>query len=162
MNKLFEFDEHIGCWRVLVQTSDLNDKSVTKAKLGNDVRLWVTQLWQDAINSLSEAIASLRIYVQEHLSTLQSNLQALGHDVETIDERVTELEHRPSGGGGGSDNPHIIVLTQAEYDALTSYEKDVPYFIIPSPTLWRFGDKLPMILGGYGKVMGDPLPIMLN
>lgn len=159
---IFRNEFHSGHKVPQIETDDLSQKAVTKDKLGDDVRSWISQLIKTAIDELALAIANLRTYVQESLSTLQRNLQTLGHDVETIDERVTELEHRPSGGGGGSDNPHIIVLTQAEYDALTSYEKDVPYFIIPSPTLWRFGDKLPMILGGYGKVMGDPLPIMLN
>lgn len=38
MRKLFEFNQHIGRWKVLVQTSDINNKAITREKLSDE--LW--------------------------------------------------------------------------------------------------------------------------
>jgi len=49
MRKLFEFNQHIGRWRVLVQTSDINNKAVTKEKLSDD-------LWKEICRMASDEL----------------------------------------------------------------------------------------------------------
>ena len=59
MRKLFEFNQHIGRWRVLVQTSDINNKAVTKEKLSDD--LW-KEICRMASDELLVAVFDITTY----------------------------------------------------------------------------------------------------
>ena len=51
-----------------------------------------------------------------------------------------------TGGGGGSDTPAHVFLTQASYDALEQKDSETLYFIVEDTSAWHFGDQLPIRL----------------
>lgn len=84
-------------------------------------------------------------------------------NLESVVHRLEEAEKQLAGilDGSLAPAPKFHVMTQAEYDALKTYEPNVPYFIVEQ-RFWRFGDNLPIILGGYGTALGEPFPIILT
>ena len=142
---IFKLDFHSGHKVPLIETDDISNKAITVAKLGDDIVSWIQRLVRDSVISL---IGSL----DEISAALTSFAERLG----SAEQAIEELRSNPS-----CDCPHIIQLTQAEYDALEDYERGAIYFII-EPEYWHFGDTFPVILGGYGESLGEPLPILLN
>lgn len=69
---------------------------------------------------------------------------------EALSERITRIEENPvtpSPGPSGDSIKHLF-MTQTEYDALESYERDTLYFILEhSESHSHFGDTFPLILG---------------
>lgn len=120
----------------------------------------------------------------EHVAALANQIKdlRLGKNQQDINEDIYNKIQSVSGGGGNGEafeelvqrvtnleqNPpekikHIF-LTQVEYDALESYNKDTLYFIIEyhnSGSASHFGDTFPFILGGSSK-FGDTFPITLD
>lgn len=135
---IFRWDFHSGHKVPLTETDDISNKAITIAKLGDDVISWIQDIARNTVLSLAE--------------TIERIIERLGN----AEHAIEELQNTSS-----CNCPHIIKITQAEYDALTTYERGAIYFIV-EPEFWRFGDGLPMILGGYGTSLGDPLPILLN
>ena len=88
-----------------------------------------TSVSQETINSLSDRIG-------EEISRAQGIENSL-------DRRVSELEQNPV-----SNEVKHIFITQAQYEALESYERDTLYLIIESSSeVSHFGDSFPFILG---------------
>ena len=120
----------------------------------------------------------------EHVVALANQIKdlRLGKNQQDINEDIYNKIQSASGGGGNEEafedlvrrvtnleqNPpekikHIFV-TQREYDALESYNKDALYFIIEyhnSGSASHFGDTFPFTLGGSSK-FGDTFPITLD
>lgn len=59
----------------------------------------------------------------------------------TFGDHTNTTEPTVSGDG----TKHII-LTSAQYNALSEYENNAIYFIVDSTTTWGFGDGFPIIL----------------
>lgn len=103
------------------------------------------------------ALQDLRISISNYINRTTTKLEEVSDLVNTetnrateaesvLADRITVLEQRP-GGGGGDSTKHIF-LTQAEYDALESYEVDALYLIIErTESNTHFGDRFPLIFG---------------
>lgn len=142
---IFRNEFHTGHKVTLIETDDISDKAITKDKLADDVRPWILQVFEDAVSAFKQ--------------TVQGWLDALSRRLSSAEGRITSLEERPV-----CTCKKFVVLTQEEYDALPYIVRGVPYFIIEPEenTMWRFGDPLPIILGGYGTAIGEPFPILLH
>lgn len=99
--------------------------------------------------------------VNEKLTKIFNDLLLFTNRIEKAEYEIAELQEHPSDN---CDCPHIIQLTQEEYDALQQYERGTIYFIVEKDInpFWRIGDPLPMVIGGYGLAIGDPLPIIVG
>ena len=63
-------------------------------------------------------------------------------------EQIDQPGYDPSAGSGGGSytGPRHVILNQAAYDALSSYDNNAIYFIVNSQnnTNWAFGDTFPI------------------
>ena len=148
-----------------IKTSKRVNKPVAPCRLIHGRNIMPGTITEDKLEKgLLSAIADkvkvlLSDFLRDITSKLNDILQSLSRHntrIEVTEQAIEELRSNPS-----CDCPHIIQLTQAEYDALTTYERGAIYFII-EPEYWHFGDTFPVILGGYGESLGEPLPILLN
>lgn len=100
---------------------------------------------------------------------LEKNQQDINEDIyNKIDtylnylyEKISSLEQDINK----KDNIKHVFLTQQQYDALDTYEKDTLYFIIEkqiSGSGSRFGDTFPLIFGQASSNFGDPFPLILG
>ena len=84
---------------------------------------------------------------------------------EQLSNLITQIENNIKN----KDNVNHIFLTQVEYDALTTYEKDTLYIIVEHESSGgssssRFGDTFPFVLGGPVEptLLGGKFPITLD
>lgn len=99
MQKVFEFCQHIGDWRVLVQTKDINNKAVTTEKIA-DGAVTLPKLAQNVIeyiaNGISDAIAAYKRLVDAALAKLHADDQAIvehhNDDMRKINKRMDYLQ----------------------------------------------------------------------
>lgn len=109
--------------------------------------------------TIKDKSVTLKKLADNVIDWIKSMVRTLAGRIKGVEESVAEIQQQLSSGV----SPKFHVMTQAEYDALETYEPNVPYFIIErANTQWRFGDNLPIILGGYGTVLGEPFPILLT
>ena len=101
---------------------------------------------QDININLGNTVTRLNNKVNTLEETLNTETNRAIEAESTLANKINELEQRP-GGGGGDSTKHIF-LTQAEYDALESYEVDALYLIIErTESNTHFGDRFPLIFG---------------
>ena len=79
-----------------------------------------------------------------------------GSDNTELEERVDAIDALLRN----NDGIKHVILSQAEYDMLTSYDNNTIYFIIDQE--WLLGDALPIILCEEHTELGQALPIMLS
>ena len=109
--------------------------------------------------TINDKSVTLKKLADNVIDWIKSMVRTLAGRIRDVEGSVSELQRQVASG----INPKYHVMTQDEYDALESYEPNVPYFIVErTNTQWRFGDNLPIILGGYGTALGEPFPIILN
>lgn len=131
--RLFNFDIHIGKWRVLVQTRDIADKAVTGRKIADRVIDWLhimkkairnEHIDDDAVDTRTIAEDAVRTF---HLHDKAVTPEKLSGRVvgEIIDPRIRNLqnqidsfnEHGLSVANGFGDDPHIGISQKALTDA---------------------------------------------
>lgn len=143
------------------------------------------------IDVINEQIDNININIQSDLDELGTRISNTNTRVDNLAnqigseedrakaaeqdlaERISKIEENPitpgptpepapEPGHSGDSIKHLF-MTQAEYDALESYEKDTIYFILEYTTrsASRFGDTFPFVLGGSSK-FGDEFPLTLN
>lgn len=98
----------------------------------------------------------------EHIVALAHQIKdlRLNKNQQDINE---EVERRLESIEQGKDKFKHQLITQAKYDALTSYEKNTIYLIIDfSEETSVFGDTFPFILGGPSSKFGDNFPLIFN
>ena len=101
---------------------------------------------QDININLGNTVTRLNNKVDGLEETLNTETNRATEAESVLANRITVLEQRPSGGGG--DSTKHIFLTQAEYNALESYEVDALYLIIErTESNTHFGDRFPLIFG---------------
>ena len=79
-----------------------------------------------------------------------------GSDNTELEERVDAIDALLRN----NDGIKHVILSQTEYDMLTSYDNNTIYFIIDQE--WLLGDALPIILCEEHTELGQALPIMLS
>ena len=85
----------------------------------------------------------------EHVAALANQIKdlRLGKNQQDINEDIYNKIQEVSGGTSSEKTKHVFI-TQEEYDALESYEKDTLYLIIENlGEESHFGDVFPFILG---------------
>lgn len=106
--------------------------------------------------NIGEALTSLgtRLNSLERTSVSQETVNSLNNRIgeeisraqgieNSLDRRISELEQNPV-----SNKVKHIFITQEQYEALESYERDTLYLIIESSSeVSHFGDSFPFILG---------------
>lgn len=133
MHKLFEFVEHIGKWRTLIQSRDINNeaiesrhiaaKAVTLSKIAQDVITYIDE-------RISNAIAEYKELVDGDLQQLHADDQAIveqqHEDVRVINERMDFLqqlvesyhEHGIAVANEFGNNPRISISQATMTDAI--------------------------------------------
>ncbi len=102
------------------------------------------------------ALQDLSISINNYINRTNTKLEEVTDSVSTetnrataaeqaLAERITRVEENP---GTPKDSIKHLFMTQTEYDALESYERDTLYFILEhSESHSHFGDTFPLILG---------------
>ena len=123
----------------------------------------------DKYNRIQEFIESLNgSEDQEVLAQLIENINDLQQQINTEKNRAEEIELYLSNRLNSleeaiatKDSTKHVFLTQVQYDALVTYEKDTLYLIVENTNGSRFGDAFPLVFGS-SSVFGDPFPIILS
>ena len=100
----------------------------------------------DRYNQICEFIANLGDSDNgQILEQILTDIDTLQDDVSEINQKITDLEQNPVVPENLAGH---IFLTQEEYDALTTYEKDTLYIILEPKNSEgsSFGDAFPIIL----------------
>ena len=95
--------------------------------------------------SVYERINEVQREAGGDLSELEGRVDDIEEDVSSLNDRITELEQNPVIPENLAGH---IFLTQEEYDALTTYEKDTLYIILEHKSS-----------GGSGSSFGDTFPL---
>ena len=85
----------------------------------------------------------------EHVAALANQIKdlRLGKNQQDINEDIYNKIQEVSGGTSSEKTKHVFI-TQEEYNALESYERDTLYLIIERNSGSKFGeDTFPLILG---------------
>lgn len=136
----------------------------------------ITALDTDTQSTLQDLSISISNYINRTNTKLEEVTDLVNTETnrakaveQDLAERISRIEENPitpgptpEPGHSGDSIKHLF-MTQAEYDALESYEKDTIYFILEYTTrsASRFGDTFPFVLGGSSK-FGDEFPLTLN
>lgn len=91
MQKLFEFDEHLGAWRVLVQTRDISNRAVTSDKIA--LQAILTELIADlAVTTAKLADLSVTTPKIAELAVVTSKLADLAVTTAKVAEQAITTE----------------------------------------------------------------------
>ncbi len=112
----------------------------------------ITALDTDTQSALQDLSISISNYINRTNTKLEEVTDLVNTETnrataaeQALAERITHVEENP---GTPKDSIKHIFMTQAEYDALESYERDTLYFILEhSESHSHFGDTFPLILG---------------
>lgn len=160
-------DDNTAIHVILDQINDsINTINQNIENLGNDIaaqliainnRIDTTNNRITALDADTQAaLQDLSISISNYINRTTTKLNEVTDSVNTetnraiaveqeLAERITHVEENP---GTPKDSIKHIFMTQAEYDALESYERDTLYFILePSESQFHFGDTFPLILG---------------
>lgn len=108
----------------------------------------------NSINNQLEIISDIDV---EELKNIGETIEDIHRDTKELDERITEIESH------GSDGIKHRLVSQREYEALESYERNTLYIIVDfDDHASVFGDKFPFILGGSASKFGDTFPFTLG
>ena len=152
---------------ILDQINDsINTINQNIEDLGNDIAAQLIAInnridtTNNRINALDTdtraALQDLSISISNYINRTNTKLEEVTDLVNTetnrataaeqaLAERITQVEENP---GTPKDSIKHLFMTQAEYDALESYERDTLYFILEhSESHSHFGDTFPLILG---------------
>lgn len=100
---------------------------------------------QDLSISISNYINRTNTKLEEVTDLVNTETNRATAAEQALAERITQVEENP---GTPKDSIKHLFMTQAEYDALESYERDTLYFILEhSESHSHFGDTFPLILG---------------
>ena len=99
----------------------------------------------DRINGISNTVDTLDIAIEETLDSVETETNRATAAEEALARRISQIENNPIPVTPADSVKHIFI-TQEEYDALESYEKDTLYFIIEyHGSGSQFGDTFPLI-----------------
>jgi predicted nucleic acid-binding Zn-ribbon protein len=112
----------------------------------------ITALDTDTQSALQDLSISISNYINRTNTKLEEVTDLVNTETnrataaeQALAERITQVEENP---GTPKDSIKHLFMTQAEYDALESYERDTLYFILEtSESHSHFGDTFPLILG---------------
>lgn len=112
----------------------------------------ITALDTDTQSALQDLSISISNYINRTNTKLEEVTDLVNTETnrataaeQALAERITHVEENP---GTPKDSIKHIFMTQAEYDALESYERDTLYFILEHiESHSHFGDTFPLILG---------------
>ena len=112
----------------------------------------ITALDADTQAALQDLSISISNYINRTTTKLEEVTDLVNTETnrataaeQALAERITHVEENP---GTPKDSIKHLFMTQAEYDALESYERDTLYFILEtSESHSHFGDTFPLILG---------------
>lgn len=147
--KLFEYFQHLGAFRTLIQTRDIANGAITPDKLSKDVRMCDCHFPIGTKDIEDGAITPKKLSKDVPLCNCHYPLQTkdIGDGTITPDKLSKEVfDHIPT--------PYMV-MTQDEYDNLQTITKDMLYIIVerketepsePVTTTWKFGDPFPIIL----------------
>ena len=109
------------------------------------------------LNSIHNQLEIISDINFEELRNIGETIEDIHRDTEELDERITEIESH------GSDGIKHRLVSQREYEALESYERNTLYIIVDfDEHASVFGDKFPFILGGSASKFGDTFPFTLG
>lgn len=160
-------DDNTAIHVILDQINDsINNINQNIENLGNDIAAQLIVInnridtTNNRINALGAdtqaALQDLGISINNYINRTNTKLEEVTDLVNTeanrataaeqaLAERITHVEENP---GTPKDSIKHLFMTQAEYDALESYERDTLYFIVEhSESHSHFGDTFPLILG---------------
>ena len=107
-----------------------------------------------SIHNQLETISDINL---EELRDISETIEDIHRDTKELDERIAEIESH------GSDGIKHKLISQREYEALESYERNTLYIIVDfDDHASVFGDKFPFILGGGASKFGDTFPFTLG
>lgn len=142
---IIELDRRIENLESLVNTNDLEIQNIiTKYNVIKDFISNINPN-SDVLSQIITDISSL-----QNAITVETT-RALSEE-NSLKSRVKYLEQN------GTEGFHHIILTQAEYDALNSYDNRTIYLIISSRDSWGLGDPLPIILASENSEQENPEP----
>ena len=139
-----------------VKESDLSSY-ITTVQLGTILESYYTKVQADARFVNKEDVYTLSSSIEQP-STAQTDVAGYdphSHGVQgtPIDSYVTwnsladYIDAKIAAGTGSSQyQPKNIIIDQASYEALTTYESNAIYFVVESTGQWEFGDSFPIIL----------------
>lgn len=112
----------------------------------------ITALDTDTQAALQDLSISISNYINKTTTKLEEVTDLVNTETnrataaeQALAERITHVEENP---GTPKDSIKHLFMTQDEYDALESYERDTLYFILEhSESHSHFGDTFPLILG---------------
>ena len=109
------------------------------------------------LNSVHNQLEIISDIDVEELKNIGETIEDIHRDTKELDERITEIESH------GSDGIKHRLVSQREYEALESYERNTLYIIVDfDDHASVFGDKFPFILGGGASKFGDTFPFTLG
>lgn len=109
------------------------------------------------LNSVHNQLEIISDINFEELKDIGETIEDIHRDTKELDERISEIESH------GSDGIKHRLVSQKEYEALESYEKNTLYIIVDfDDHASVFGDKFPFILGGSASKFGDTFPFTLG
>ena len=109
------------------------------------------------LNSVHNQLETISDINFEELRDISVTIDDIHRDTKELDERITEIESH------GSDGIKHRLVSQREYEALESYERNTLYIIVDfDDHASVFGDKFPFILGGSASKFGDTFPFTLG
>ena len=109
------------------------------------------------LNSVHRQLETISGINFEELKGIGETIDDIHRNTQELDERITEIESHSSDG-----IKHRLV-SQREYEALESYERNTLYIIVDfDDHASVFGDKFPFILGGSASKFGDTFPFTLG
>lgn len=129
----------------------------------NKTQDFINQDVQSQINLINQDTQRVDNRITNEVSSVNNSIVAESNRAQLeegiLSNRISTLE---------SGIKHIFI-TQDDYDALESYEKNAIYFVVENipgeegeeSDTWKFGDNLPIILSGDWQ-LGDDIPVILD
>lgn len=126
-----------------------NIKNIILPKLREDIDdLYL--LIESSPEQIQEIVSKYN-QIKEFIENLNPNDDVLLDIIQRISDLEQAIEELRTNGVGSEDNIKHIILTQREYNSLSSYERDTLYIVIGNGSnTWGLGDELPIILASEG------------